>query len=101
MPDLKSILGFAEQNPLAAAGLLLIGLSGWQSFVVLRRLTESGYKFPGVVAMWPMIVTMPLAYLRLKHRSQRAWSAWPAYLIWFFAVGGVASLVAGLFQLAG
>ena len=101
MVDLQSILGFTEHAPLAVLGLLLIGLSGWQSFVILRRLSASGYRLPSVFAVWSMIGTMPLAYLHMKNRSERGWSAWLAYLIWVSTVAGIASLAAGLFRLVG
>jgi hypothetical protein len=99
MLDVKSTLGFLKQAPLLTLGLLLLGLSGWLSLVVLRRLTETGHKTRGYFEMWPMIGTIPVAYLYLKERSQRGWPAWPAYLIWIFAIAGLAALVAGLFQL--
>jgi hypothetical protein len=100
MGNLKSTLGFMEQQPLLVLGFLLLGLSGWQSFVVLRRLVDSGYSWRGYRATWPMIGTMPLAYLYLKARKQNGWSPWPAYLIWIFAISGSAALVAGLFRLS-
>jgi hypothetical protein len=93
------IMEMVRHDPLVVIGFLLIGLSGWQSFVIYRRLAESGYKIRGYFAMWPTIGTMPLAYLHLKHRSQRGWSAWPAYLVWLLTVAGTAALVAGLFRL--
>jgi len=86
----------AQHDPLMIVGLLLIGASGWLSFVVFKRLNETGYKSGGYAASWPLIGTMPLAYLNLKARKQRGWSPWPAYLIWIFAVTGIAALVAGL-----
>lgn len=41
MIGLKIIVGYTEHDPLAALGFLLLGLAGWLSFVVLRRLDES------------------------------------------------------------
>jgi hypothetical protein len=83
MVDLKSTLQFVRHDPLVVLGFLLVGLSAVLSFIVFRRLATCGYKTGGYFAMWPMIVTVPLAYLHLKARSQHGWSAWPAYLIWF------------------
>src|SRR5258706_1162808 len=99
MVHLKTIIEFTEHDPQAVLGFLLIGLSGWQSFVVLRRLEECGYKMHGLPTVW--IVTMPLAYLNLGDRYQRGWSVWPAYLVWASAVVGMVALVTGLFRLPG
>jgi len=99
MVDLKTIIGFADHDPLAVLWFLLIGLSGWQSFVVLRRLSESGYKMHGLPTVW--IVTMPLAYLNLRDKSQYGWSVWPAYIVWASAVVGMVALVTGLFRVPG
>jgi hypothetical protein len=90
-----------RHDPLVVIGFVLIGLSGWQSFVIYRRLATSGYKWRGYREAWPLIGTMPIAYLYLKERKENGWSPWPAYLIWIFAVGGTAALVVGLFHLAG
>jgi hypothetical protein len=89
----------ARHDPLLIVAFLLIGASGWLSFVVFRRLIEHGYKTGGFSASWPLIGTMPLAYLYLKARKERGWSPWPAYFIWIFAVAGIAAMVAGLFLL--
>jgi hypothetical protein len=93
------IMEMVRHDPLMIVGLLLVGSSSWLSVVVLRRLLDNGYKFRGYFEMWPMIGTMPLAYLHLQARKQNGWSAWPAYLIWIFAIAGLAALVAGLFRL--
>jgi hypothetical protein len=99
MIGLKIIVGFTEHNPLAVLGFLLLGLAGWQSFVVLRRLEESGHKMHSLPAVW--MVTMPFAYLNLSDKSRRGWSAWPAYLVWASAVAGIVVLATGLFRLFG
>ena len=99
MSNRSLILEMARHDPLLIVAFLLIGASGWLSFVVVRRLSECGYKTGGFVSSWPLIGTMPLAYLHLKARTQRGWSPWPAYLIWIFALAGIAALVAGLFLL--
>ena len=59
MIGLEIIAGFTEHDPLAVLGFLLLGLAGWQSFVVLRRLEESGHKMHDLPTVW--MVTMPLA----------------------------------------
>ncbi|HXO31117.1 MAG TPA: hypothetical protein VN901_02055 [Candidatus Acidoferrales bacterium] len=88
-----------ETSPLAVLGFLLLGLAAWQSFVVFRRLEESGHKMYGLPTVW--MVTMPLAYLNLSDKSRRGWSAWPAYLVWSSAVAGIVVLAIGLFRLFG
>jgi len=100
MSDFKTSIQFVAQNPLPVVGFLLIGLSGRQSFVVLRRLLGGGYRWRDCFPMWPYMGTTPIAHLYLKARKQNGWSPWPAYLIWIFLVVGVAALVAGLFRLS-
>ena len=98
MISLKIIVGFTEHDPLAVLGFLLLGLSGWQSFVVLRRLEESGHKMNGLPTVW--MVKMPLVYLNLRDKSRRGWSAWPAYFVWASAIAGIVILAIGLFRLS-
>jgi hypothetical protein len=101
MPNSDLITEMMRQDPLVVIGFLLIGLSGWQSFVIYRRLSASGYKWRGYREAWPLIGTVPVAYLYLKARKENGWSAWPAYLIWISAIAGISALVVGLFRLSG
>src|SRR5258708_33434565 len=101
MSDFNLILTMARQDPLLIVGLFLLGFHVWLSMIVLRRLLGSGYKPSGFIAMWPMIGTMPLAYLHLRDKTKHGWSPWTAYLIWVTALAGIAALVAGLFRLPG
>jgi hypothetical protein len=101
MSSSELIVEMVRHDPLLIVGLLLVGVSGWLPFVVLRRLMESGYKWPGYGASWPMIGTVPVAYLYLKARRQKGWSPWPAYSIWICLITGLVALVAGLFRLPG
>ena len=91
----------SRHDPLLILGFLLLGLSGWQSFVIYRRLAGIGYRWQKYREVWPLIGTMPLVYLHLNARKQKGWRAWPAYLVWIFAVTGIAALVTGLFRLRG
>jgi hypothetical protein len=101
MSNLDLIMGMVRHDPLLIVGLLLVGLSGWLSFVVYRRLAQNGYEWPGYRESWPLIGTMPLAYLYLRARKENGWSPWPAYSIWICLITGLAALVAGLFRLPG
>jgi hypothetical protein len=101
MFDRRVIIDMARHAPLVIVGFLLIGLSGWVSFIIYRRLAQSGYKWDAYSEVWPFISTLPLAYLYLRGRKQRGWSAWPAYIVLLSAVGGITPLVVGLFRLPG
>ena len=99
MFDVNAIIEIAHHDPLVILGFILIGLSGWPSFVIYRRLAQSGYKWEGYRKAWPLITTVPLAYLYLRERKQRGWSAWLAYTVWLSTVAGITALVVGLFRL--